>query len=507
MYKLTCFFYSLLFTLIVLSSPSYSQVNPQEIYKELFHAVQVGEIYKDQKTFVDFEPLYHPDSIVEAYNRQKDYDDFVLEDFVWTQFDINNSDTTLMLRHLNYLWDDLTRMPDQQYEFSSLLALPNPYIVPGGRFREIYYWDSYFTMLGLEVSGKVDMIENMVDNFAYLIDTYGHIPNGNRSYYLSRSQPPFFALMVQLLADAKDDEMILINYVDILEKEYEYWMSGEKVVKMDNDGVLTRYWDESNTPRPESYLHDIETYNMTGRDSSVFRELRSAAESGWDFSTRWFDDGFSLGTIITTHFVPVDLNCLMYNLEQTISKAYLLANNIEEADKYSELAIARKQLINKYLWDNNKGYYFDYNLEKEKTSPQFTLAGLFPLFFKIANDEQAEQVAGIVETDFLKSGGLVTTLIEGSGQQWDYPNAWAPLQWIGYKALKNYTYNLLANEIAIRWTNLNCKVYFETGKMMEKYDVVDIDRPGGGGEYETQDGFGWTNGIFLKMWNELKQND
>jgi len=507
MYKLPRIIISLLIALFVLFPPSFSQVNPQEIYKELFHAVQVGEVFKDQKTFVDFEPLFHPDSIIGAYIRQKDNDDFILEDFVRTQFDINSSDTALMLRHLNYLWNDLTRLPDQQSEFSSLLALPNSYIVPGGRFREIYYWDSYFTLLGLEVSGKVDMIENMVDNFAYLIETYGHIPNGNRSYYLSRSQPPFFALMVQLLAEAKDDEMILFKYVDVLEKEYEYWMSGEKVVKIGKDGVLTRYWDESNTPRPESYLHDIKTYTMSGRDSSVYRDLRSAAESGWDFSTRWFEDGFSLGTIITTHFLPVDLNCLMYNLEQTIAKAYLLTNNVDKAAKYSEAAISRKHLINKYLWDKKQGYYFDFNLEKDKRSPQFTLAGLFPLFFDIADDKQAEQVAMKVETDFLQSGGLVTTLVKGSGQQWDYPNAWAPLQWIAYKGLKNYDNNLLVNEIATRWTNLNCKVYFETGKMMEKYDVVDTERPGGGGEYEAQDGFGWTNGVFLKMWNELKQND
>ena len=133
-------------------------------------------------------------------------------------------------KHINVLWDILTRKPDDK-DPGTLIALPNPYIVPGGRFGEIYYWDSYFTMLGLKVAGKVDMIENMVDNFAYLIDTIGFIPNGNRTYFTTRSQPPFFAAMVQLLGETKGNQSeTLAKYLPQLEKEYAFWMQGQNRV-------------------------------------------------------------------------------------------------------------------------------------------------------------------------------------------------------------------------------------------------------------------------------------
>ncbi len=515
-----------LLLLVLISAISYGQVDPQKKYKELFQEIQKSKIFIDQKRFVDCEPKGNPDSIVSAYLIQKETIGFNLKNFVAQHFDtiqddhtnkVQNiasaekielagiqNDTTAMLQHINYLWTDLTKEPRKQKEFSSLLALPNSYIIPGGRFKEIYYWDSYFTMLGLKEAGKVDMIENMVRNFAFLIETYGHIPNGNRSYYLSRSQPPFFSLMVELLADTKKDSSIYLTYLDALEKEYRYWMSGGKAFHLQNHEILNRYWDTDNTPRPELYSQDVELFRQSQRDSLLFRDVRSAAESGWDFSTRWFDDGISLKKIITTQLLPVDLNCLLFNLESTLAKACQIKHDKAKASMYRELAQRRKALILKYFWDEQCGFFFDYNLKTATRSTQYTLAGLYPLFFHLADASQAEKVKRQIETKFLKPGGLVTTLVQNSGQQWDYPNAWAPLQWIGYRALKNYQFDDLAGEIAERWTNLNIKVYFETGKMMEKYDVVDLNRMGGGGEYKAQDGFGWTNGVFLKLWNDRK---
>jgi alpha,alpha-trehalase len=481
----------------------FGQINPQEKLGALFQDVQRSKIFKDQKRFVDCEPKASADEILSAWKAQKNAPAFNLKNFVAQYFDTIQTDTVAMLRHINYLWSDLTRQADVQRPFSSLLALPNSYIVPGGRFLEIYYWDSYFTMLGLQESGKVDMIENMIDNFAYLIKTYGHIPNGNRAYYLSRSQPPFFALMVALLAEAKKDEAVYTHYLPAMEQEYRYWMTGNKVVRIGKQDVLNRYWDADNTPRPEAYLHDEVLFLKANRDSSIFRDLRSSAESGWDFSTRWFGDGHSLATIQTTQLVPVDLNCLLYNLELTLAKAYRISNNAEKALSYENLAQKRKKAIFQYCWNEEKGFFFDYNIKTGKQSDQYTLAGLYPLYLNLATTEQAEKVKLETEKDFLKPGGLVTTLAEGSGQQWDSPNAWAPLLWVSYKGLQNYQYNALAQTIAQRWTKLNVKVYFATGKMMEKYNVVDINKPGGGGEYDTQDGFGWTNGVFLKMWKEL----
>jgi alpha,alpha-trehalase len=481
-----------------------AQINPAEKYPDLFEAVQLEEIFQDQKRFVDCPGKVAPDSVKRAYAELKDQSHFNLKDFVGHYFDTLQHDTTAMLKHIHYLWNDLTKQPKSHKQYSSLITLPHAYIVPGGRFKEIYYWDSYFTMLGLQEDNQVEMIQNMVDNFEYLILNYGHVPNGNRTYYLSRSQPPFFALMVQLLAETLSDETILVHYLPALEKEYTYWMTGKKVVKVEG-GQLNRYWDELNTPRPESYKHDVVLFEEAGRDSSMYRDIRSAAESGWDFSTRWFEDGKHMKTIVTTSFLPIDLNCLLYKLEMTISQAYELNMELRKANDYAERAENRKNLILKYCWDEQANFFVDYNIETTSFSKQHTLAGMFPLYFNLATKKQAELVKDKIEANFLKPGGVVTTLVEGAGQQWDYPNAWAPLQWVVYRGLQKYGYNDLAKQIAKRWINLNIKVYFETGKMMEKYDVVNINRPGGGGEYETQDGFGWTNGVFLKLWSETKK--
>src|SRR5665648_208634 len=210
---------------VLIGYSSYSQIDPQKKYKELFQEIQKNKIFSDQKIFVDCEPKENPDLILKAYRTEKGSPEFNLKDFVALYFDTIQNDTTAMLQHIHYLWTDLTKNPENQNKFSSLLALPNSYIVPGGRFREIYYWDSYFTMLGLQEDNQITIIENMVDNFSYLIDTYGFIPNGNRTYYLSRSQPPFYAEMVEVLAESKGDS-IYKKYLKFLEKEYEFWMDG-----------------------------------------------------------------------------------------------------------------------------------------------------------------------------------------------------------------------------------------------------------------------------------------
>ena len=328
-----------------------AQVDPPHQYPQLFQDVQLQHVFKDQKTFVDCNPKVDPSSLDSLYLIKRAKSDFSLKNFVGTYFDTLQQDTAAMLHHLHFLWNELTRQPDQRQQYSTLLSLPNPYIIPGGRFKEIYYWDSYFTMLGLQVDGKIDMIRNMVDNFAYLISTYGHIPNGNRSYYLSRSQPPFFALMVDLLANVTHDNAIYLQYLDAMEKEYRYWMTGEKVVHLEDGVTLNRYWDEENTPRPESYRHDAELLELSGRDSSLFRDIRSAAESGWDFSTRWFADVKNMRTIQTTNLLPVDLNCLLYKVELILSEARKLKGDKQMAATYSELAGTRKQAILQYCWN------------------------------------------------------------------------------------------------------------------------------------------------------------
>jgi alpha,alpha-trehalase len=339
-----------------------------------------------------------------------------------------------------------------------------------------------------------------------LTDTFGHIPNGNRSYYLSRSQPPFFALIIHLLSEVEGDELPM-RYRVPLEKEYAFWMAGEnelnqennqhrRVVLLPDGSVLNRYWDEQDTPRPEAFVEDEHLAAQSGRDpGGIYRNIRAAAESGWDFSSRWFADGQNMATIRTTELLPVDLNCLLYFLEKTLLNIYRRLPDRVPADVMKERARRRKNAIQQYCWSEGAGFYFDYDFTHAATAESWTLAAVFPLFFNIASEAQAARVAAHLEEKFQQDGGLVTTLAQ-TGQQWDAPNGWAPLQWMAWKGLQNYGHHALADHLRTRWRHLNEKTYAETGKMMEKYNVMDTNLKAGGGEYPNQDGFGWTNGVY-----------
>ncbi len=480
-----------------------------EDYGDLFDSIQSQSIFSDQKKFVDVTPRFSAEEILQKYHHQREKQGFHLRDFVGENFDTLFVDTTSILKHIDYLWNFLSRQPDEQKQNSTLIPLKHPYIVPGGRFREIYYWDSYFTMLGLEQAKRYSMIQSMLDNISDLILSHGHMPNGNRTYYLSRSQPPFFSLMIDLYAKSTEDTSVYKKYYSALQKEYRFWNQGKddiqtrfcgkgRIVMLDRDEYLNRYWDNKNNPRPESYLYDIDIKRESEKDSTIYRNIRAAAESGWDFSSRWFADGKSLKSINTTDIIPVDLNCLLYHMEMILSRSC----SPDSSKMYLKAAKKRKEMVLKYCWNAEEGFFFDYNFITQQQTKVYSLAALFPMFFNMVDEVIAKRVEIIIKHQFLKDGGLITTLNE-TGQQWDAPNGWAPLQWVAYQAFVNYNNSPLANEIAQRWIKLNAKVFFETNKMMEKYNVVDVDLPGGGGEYKNQDGFGWTNGVFLKMWNEL----
>ena len=411
----------------------------------------------------------------------------------------------------------LTRKRDDYNGNSSLLPLPKQYIVPGGRFSEIYYWDSYFTMLGLKTMDRFDLIKDLVDDFAFLIDSVGFIPNGNRNYYLSRSQPPFFSLMVKLLSEK--DSLANVTYLPQLQKEYNFWMHGveklqkpgdrfEHVVIMPDGTILNRYFDKNPQPRPEAFKEDIKIAQRaaanpeTARDAEVvYNSLRSAAESGWDFSSRWLKDGQSLESIQTTDIIPVDLNCLLYHLERMLASGYEMKKDNAQFSFYKKKASERRRGILTFFWNNNLNFFVDYNFRENRQSNTKTMAGVYPLFFQLAQPDIAIKISRVLQKDFLKPGGLTTTLNE-TGQQWDAPNGWAPLQWIGYKGLKNYQIDQVANEVKKRWLKSNYRVYKATHKMMEKYNVMDTTLLAGGGEYPNQDGFGWTNGVALAMLSE-----
>ncbi|WP_417885527.1 alpha,alpha-trehalase TreA [Zunongwangia sp.] len=503
--------------------------SPEELYGTLFYDVQQNEkLFSDSKTFVDAIPKKPLSTIKSNYTKIKDTSSAVIRQFIRDNFELPGenasqnyqTDSLAINTHIKKLWSVLKRPADTKAT-GTLIPLPNPYIIPGGRFREIYYWDSYFTMLGLEVDGELETIQNMVDNFSFLINKYGFIPNGNRTYYLSRSQPPFYSLMIDLLAEEKGDS-IYTTYLPELEEEYQFWMKGtntfsesnlvsKRVVKMPDGSVLNRYFDDKNTPRPESYREDVKTAkeavatNEKLTKEYVYRNLRAAAESGWDFSSRWIKPNkkgeFNLSAIHTTDILPVDLNTLLFHLEKTLAKAYLIDGEQEKYKNYKALANKRAAAIEKYFWSPKNSFYMDYDFTKQQHTSVISMAGVYPLFFQISSEEKAKKVAAIVESQLLKKGGVVTTS-NYSGQQWDAPNGWAPLQWICYKGFQNYGISKLASTIKKRWTSLNKKVYKDTYKMTEKYNVEDISKESGGGEYPTQDGFGWSNGVYKKLTSE-----
>ena len=513
--KITYFLF--LGLLVASCSPSEKKETNIDFYStDLFKDVQLHAIFPDSKSFADCTSKKDLAETVALYESQKSSSGFDLKKFVEDNFDLPIipqskfiSDTTQsMQEHITSLWSVLQRDADKHNPNSSLIPLPNSYIVPGGRFAEIYYWDSYFTMLGLQAQGRYDIMKNMIDNFAFLIDSLGFIPNGNRNYYVGRSQPPFFAVMVSLLEEK--DTVASSHYLPMFQKEYAFWMHGadqlkkpgdvvEHVVMMADGTVLNRYFDKIAQPRPEAYKED---YNLaqksSGSKEELYTHLRAAAESGIDFSTRWFREGSGLESIHTTDFIAVDLNSLLFNLESAIAKGLLKKGDKAEADKMMMNAEKRKHAILQYCWNESEKFFYDYDFKAQKLSTVKALAASYPLFFKIATNEQAKGVASVLKKEFLKPGGLTTTL-NNSGEQWDAPNGWAPLQWMSYQGLRNYHADDLAAEIKKRWLRVNERVYKSTGKMMEKYNVMDTTITGGGGEYPNQDGFGWTNGVALKL--------
>lgn len=491
---------------------------PQAEFKGLFIAVQSAQLFADGKTFADAIPKFAPEEILARYGEANPVSPEALKSFVAANFTlpvdaatpagVKSNEHAAITRHIDSLWDQLTRSTKTAPRYSSLLSLPEPYVVPGGRFREMYYWDSYFTMLGLVESGRQDLAEHMVRNFAYLIDTYGHVPNGTRNYYLSRSQPPFFYAMVGLLSP-KDPGASYARYLPELRREHAFWMQGEaglepgsahrRVVAMPDGAVLNRYWDDADTPRDESYREDTELARSTGRNApQLYRDLRAAAESGWDFGSRWFADGSTLASINTTEIIPIDLNSLLFGLENAIKAGCAHAKDTPCVNEFTHRAAARREAVNRYLWDTADGVYCDYGWVKRAQVPRISAAIVYPLFVAMADKQQAAAVARVISRDLLKAGGVVTTPLT-TGQQWDAPNGWPPLQWMSVSGLRQYSILPLAETIACRWMIGVNRVYRENGKLVEKYDVVATGRPGGGGEYPNQDGFGWTNGVMRKL--------
>ncbi|MCW8193679.1 alpha,alpha-trehalase TreF [Proteobacteria bacterium 005FR1] len=497
-------------------------LTPADRYQELFVDVQMSRVFEDSKTFVDCVPLKDPEEILDVYRqrcfeRNFDLPAFVDEHFAVQQLppDCFNAEPERTLEeHIESLWPVLTRRPQENPPLCSILPLPCDFLVPGGRFTELYYWDSYFILLGLlgsEYARRNDLLQSVADNFAYLIDVYGHIPNGNRTYYLSRSQPPLFSMIVELLEGSEVCEAM--DYLPHLRLEYAWWMDGagelrpgdahRRAVRMPDGAILNRYWDDRDSPREESYAEDVLTARRSHRPvHEVYRDLRAGAESGWDFSSRWLDDPEDISTIRTTGILPVDLNCFLLNLETTIARLSERKGDGVLAEDFRQRAAQRRAAIDQWFWSESEGAFFDYDWQKQTQRENLTAATVTPLFVGCASDIQAGRVAEIITARMLAPGGISTTEFSNTGEQWDRPNGWAPLHWMAVQGFSDYGHNELAHTVAHRWLLIVSEIFEAESKMVEKYILRPTTEHATGGEYPLQDGFGWTNGVVARLLRE-----
>lgn len=488
-----------------------------QIEGDLFQAVSSSNLFKDDKVFVDAIPKREPSEILYDYKKQRDRVDFSLKAFIFENFTLPEevkmpvNSKLEMFDYIDNCWDLLLKDLKAPLD-STLISLPEKHIVPGGRFRECYYWDTYFIIEGLFISKRQDIVEKLVKNLAHLIDKCSFIPNGNRIYYLTRSQQPYFSLILSALFREGDKKLALSYYPQLLQ-EYDFWMRGQELLTSDNPihhrvvliegSILNRYYDETNHPRPEKYRADLETFQLAHPEERVdlYRNIKAACESGWDFSSRWCKDPERFMSICTIDLLPLDLNCLLYHMEKVLHSFGELLG-LEKAHRFKRLAEKRREAILKYFWDKDKNYFFDYNFKEKKQTQCYSLAAVMPLFMEIASSHQAEAVAKYLQERLLLEGGFATTS-NRSNMQWDYPYGWAPLQFLTYVGLKNYRFNELADKAARAFIAMCQNSYRECGVLLEKYNVEDPSKEIVAGEYDSQEGFGWTNAILQVFQKEF----
>ncbi|XP_027345967.1 probable trehalase [Abrus precatorius] len=428
------------------------------------------------------------------------------------------------------LWNSLNRRVRgtviTEPHFHTLLPLPSPFLIAGSRFRELYYWDSYWVIRGLLVSKMYKTATAIVTNFISLVDEYGFVPNGARAYYTNRSQPPLLSAMIYEIHSSTGDIELVKRCLPALRKEYEFWSSGmHKVTIQDATGcthTLNRYYAMWNKPRPEAFVKDKAFASKllnASQKQHFYRELASAAESGWDFSSRWMRDPSDLTTLATTSVIPVDLNAFLLGMECNIAYFAKVIGDNSTAEHFLEVSDARKKAMNSVLWSEDMKQWLDYwltNSTCEETQVweawqqnQHVFASNFVPLWMEPFYSDTSLVGRVVES--LKTSGLlcaagVATSLTNSGQQWDFPNGWAPLQHMLVEGLLKSGLEearLLAEEIAVKWITTNYNAYKKTGVMHEKFDVERCGKFGGGGLYAPQTGFGWSNGVVLAFLEEF----
>lgn len=408
---------------------------------------------------------------------------------------------------LNNIWKELGRKMKEDVHknpnYYSIIPVPNPVIIPGGRFIEFYYWDSYWIIRGLLYSEMRDTARGMIENFLSIVQRIGFIPNGGRVYYWGRSQPPLLTAMVKAYVDFTKDDLFAINALEILEHEFEYFINNHTVQAKGHN--LAIYRDSSTGPRPESYSEDVETsenFLTPEAKEDHYSELKSAAESGMDFSSRWFinENGTNIGNLTdakTRSIVPVELNAILYWNAKMIAEFHSKAGNVEKMTEYETKAQKIKEVRNHYyfsgklilkphfynsqaiqavLWNEEAGCWLDYDLINEKPRDYFVPTNLSPLWVKAYNISDSakisESVLSYIEKNKLDTfpGGVPNTLYP-TGEQWDFPNVWAPMQYILVEGLDNLgtpEAKAMSKRWGYRWVKSNFEAYRETLAMFEK---------------------------------------
>ncbi|OQR89487.1 trehalase [Achlya hypogyna] len=544
-------FRSLVTASAVLASAVAADIEPKDIYCSgpVLETIQEARLFNDSKHFVDMVMKAAPQTVLSAFEALPDHSNTTLKAFLDKYFDepstdlveielpdfkespaplqaIKDADLKAWALQINKLWKLLGRkrvLPDGHY--GSHLPTKHNLVVPGGRFRESYYWDSYWIVLGLLKSDMAETAKGVVQNLLDFVDAYGFVPNGGRIYYLNRSQPPLLSDMVRAIFEATKDEAYLAQALPLLDKEYAFWMTQgaatHRVEVQAKDGKtysLNRYFSAGTSPRPESFREDIETASLVPDASrpTLYQNIIAAAESGWDFSSRWFQDGKTMKSLYTTDVIPVDLNAIMYRFERNLASFHKHVGNAQKAVAMDSAADARRAAIDAVLWNDAAGAWKDYITSAKAHSTIVSISDYTPLWAQAFDATDAARNARILAS--LKSSGLVLvagiqTTTAHTGQQWDAYNAWAPeidFTVEGLLRLNASEATAYAGKIVSDWVATGHSAYKQTGYMLEKYNASVVGGLGSGGEYDLQFGFGWTNGVILKFlteYQDLLQHD
>lgn len=436
----------------------------------------------------------------------------------------------------------LGEIAPEQLPQPGLLYLPNPYVVPGGRFNEMYGWDSYFIIRGLLENGELELARGMVENFFFEIEHYGAVLNANRTYYLTRSQPPFLSSMILAVHEAdkshhRDDSAWLARAYGFAVRDHALWIAPPKLNKATG---LSRYYDFGSGPVPEIGDHgdyyqkvvewlvqhpEVHTGYLTtdaakgtgpaiklmacatgepckeGRTYWLTPEFyhgdRAMRESGFDISFRF---GPFSGS--TADYAPVCLNSLLYKLEKDLAAMAAELGKPADTRRWNNLAAKRKQLVNRYLWSEKRGLYLDYNLREQHQSDVLYASIFYPLWSGLASAKQARAVLAHLH-ELERPGGIAMSGNE-TGVQWDLPYGWAPIQVIAVEGMQRYGYRDDANRVARKFLTMVAENERKDGVILEKYNVVNRTTAANvTAGYANVTGFGWTNGAFLVMLHQL----